>query len=97
MILLSSTKVQFFVLVESKTRTHYEPVGSGQRMAARRGGAGLGRTGRRRVVPARGTIRPGENPRSCLPANRKQLSWTFPRKHEPTKSYVNRWRNEISG
>ena len=36
-------------LVESKTRTNYRPVGSGRRTAGRRGGAGLDRTGRRRV------------------------------------------------
>ena len=40
-------------LVESKTRTHHGPVGSGRRTAGRRGGAGLGRTGRRWVDPAR--------------------------------------------
>ena len=39
--------------VESKTRTHHGPVGSGRRTAGRRGGAGLGRTGRRWVDPAR--------------------------------------------
>ena len=38
--------------VESKTRTHYGPVGSRRRTANRRGGARLGRTGRRRVEPA---------------------------------------------
>ena len=40
-------------LVEPKTRTHHGPVGSGRRTAGRRGGAGLGRTGRRWVDPAR--------------------------------------------
>ena len=39
--------------VESKTRTHYGPVGSGRRTAGRRGWAGLGRTRRRRVDPVR--------------------------------------------
>ena len=39
--------------VESKTRTHYGPVGSTRRTAGRQGGAGLGRTGRRWVDPAR--------------------------------------------
>ena len=77
--------------VESKTRTHYGPVGSGRRTAGRRGGAGLGRTGRRRVDPAR------RQP-SLLPSSEsKTLSWTSIRKHEQTKSYVNRWRNEIRG
>ena len=37
----------------SKTRTHYGPVGSRRRTAGRRGGAGLGRTGRRWVDPAK--------------------------------------------
>ena len=33
--------------VESKTRTHHGPVGSGRRTAGQRGGAGQGRTRRR--------------------------------------------------
>ena len=41
------------VPVESKTQTHHGPVGSGRRTAGRQGGAGLGRTGRRWVDPAR--------------------------------------------
>ena len=78
-------------LVESKTRTQYGPVGSGRRTAGPREGAGPGRTGRRRVDPAR------RQP-SLLPSGEsKTLSWTPLRKHEQTKSYVNRWRNEISG
>ena len=36
-----------------KTRTHYGPLGSRRRTAERRGGAGLARTGRHRVNPAR--------------------------------------------
>ena len=64
-------------------------VGAAHGGAAR--GAGLGRTGRRRVDPAR------RQP-SLLPSSEsKTLSWTSLRKHEQTKSYVNRWRNEISG
>ena len=39
--------------VESKTRIHHGPVGSGRRTAGQRGGAGQGRTGRRWVDPAR--------------------------------------------
>ena len=74
--------------VESKTRTHYGPVGSGRRMAGRRGGAGLGRTGRRRVDPAR------RQP-SLLPSSEsKTMSWTFLRKNEQTKSHVNRMREQ---
>ena len=38
--------------VESKTRAHHGPVGSGRRTAWRRGAARLGRTGRRWVDPA---------------------------------------------
>ena len=45
---------RFILPVESKTRTHYGPVGSGRRTAGQRGGAGQGRTGRRWVDPARG-------------------------------------------
>ena len=33
--------------VESKNRTHHGLVGSGRRIAGRRGGAGMDRTGRR--------------------------------------------------
>ena len=67
--------------VGSKTRTHYGPVGSGRRTAGRRGGAGLGRTGRRRVDPARRET-------SLLPSSEsKTLSWTSLREHEQTKSY----------
>ena len=77
--------------VESKTRTHYGPVGSGRRTAARRGRVGLGRTERRRDDPAR--RRP-----SLLPFSESgTLFWTLLRKHEQTKSYFNRWKNEISG
>ena len=39
--------------VESKTRTHHGGFGSEPRTAVRRGGAGLRRTGRRWVYPAR--------------------------------------------
>ena len=39
--------------VESKTQTHHGPFGSGRGTAGRRGGAELGRTGRRWVDPAR--------------------------------------------
>ena len=41
------------LLVQSKTRTHHGPVGSGRRTAGRRGGAELNKTGRRWVDPAR--------------------------------------------
>ena len=50
--------------VESKTRTHHGRVGSGRRTAGQRGSAGLDRTGRRWVNPAR------RQPCSCPPANR---------------------------
>ena len=67
--------------VEPKTRTNYEPVGSGRRTAGRRGRAGLGRTGRRWVDPAR------RQP-SLLPCSEsKTLSWTSLRKHEQSNSY----------
>ena len=53
--------------------------------------AGLGRTGRRPVDPAR-------NQPSLLPCSESwTLSWTTLREHEQTKSYVNRTRDEISG
>ena len=55
--------------VEPKTRTHYRPVGSGRRTAERRVGAGLGRTGRRRVDPAR------RQPSLLLSSESKTLSW----------------------
>ena len=84
-------KQQHRLHCDSKTRTHYEPVGSGRRTAGRRGGAGLGRTGRSWVDPAR-------RQHSFLPCSEsKTVSWTFLRKHEQAKSYVNRWRNEIRG
>ena len=70
--------------IESKTRTHYGPVESGRRMAGRRGGAGLGRTGRRRVDLAR------RQPSLLLSSESKKLSWTTLRKLEQTKSYINR-------
>ena len=76
---------------DSKTRTHHGPVGSGRRPAGRRGWAGLGRTGRCWVDPAR------RQPSLLSSSESKTLSWTSLRKHEQTKSYVNRWRNEISG
>ena len=76
--------------VESKARTHYGPVESGRRMAWRRGGAGLGRTGRR--------LDPARRLPSLFPSSEsKTLSRTSLREHEQAKSYVNRWRNEISG
>ena len=61
-------------LVESKTRTHYGPFGSRRRTAGRRGGAGLGRSGRRRPVaqahhertPARAEHKVGGSPRMGL-------------------------------
>ena len=77
--------------VESKTRTHCGPVGSRRRTAGRRGGPKLVRTGRHRVDPAR------RQPFLLLSSESKTLSWTTLRKHEQMKSYVNRWRNEISG
>ena len=61
-------------------------VGAAHGGAAR--GAGLGRTGRRWVDPAR------RQP-SFLPCSEsKTLSWTTLRKHEQTKSYVNRMREQ---
>ena len=67
------------LIVESKTRTHYGPVTSGRRTAEQQGGAGLVRTGRRWVDPAR------RQP-SLLPCSKsKTLSWSF----------FGRWRNEI--
>ena len=78
-------------LVESKNRTNYRPVESARPMAGRRGGAGLGRMGRRRVDPAR------RQP-SLLPFSESvTLSWMTLRRHEQTKSYLNRWGNGISG
>ena len=70
--------------VESKTRTHYGPVGSGRRIAGRRGGAKLGRTGRRRVDLAR------KQPSLLRSSESKTLSWTTLRKHAQTKFYLNR-------
>ena len=68
--------------IESKTRTHHGPVGSGRRTARRRGGAGLSRTGRRWVDPARGQP-------SLLPSSESRtLSWTSLRKHEQSNSYL---------
>ena len=65
--------------------------GQSGRGGARRGGeggSGLGRTGRRRVDPAR--RRP-----SLLPSiESKTLSWTTLRKHEQRKSHVNRMREQ---
>ena len=54
--------------------------------AAGRGGTGQSRVGR----DAGRSVRPGNNYSSCRPANRKQPSWTYIRKHEQTKSDVNR-------
>ena len=76
--------------VESKTGTHYGPFESGQRMAERQAGAGLGRTGRR--------LYPTRRLPSLFPSSEsKTLSWTSLREHKPAKSYVYRWKNEISG
>ena len=60
-----------------------------------RGGARRGGEGRRGWVgrDAVGSIQPGILPSS----ESKTLSWTCLRKHEQTKSYLNRWRNEIRG
>ena len=54
-------------------------------------GAGLDRT------DAVGSIRPGDNPFLMPFSESKTLSWTTLRKHEQTKCYVKRRRNEISG
>ena len=59
---------EYYLLVGSKTRTHHGPVGSGRRTAGRRGWAGLGRTGRRWVDPAR------RQPSLLLPGESKTLS-----------------------
>ena len=73
----------FFEPVESKTRTHYGPVGSGWRTAGWRGGQSW--VGRDAV----GSIRPGDNP--LLPSCESgTLSWTTFRKQEQMKSHVNR-------
>ena len=61
--------------------------GSGRRSARRGGGAGR---------DADGSVRPEDNRLSYLPDHRRRLSWTFPRKREQPKSYVNRWRNTTS-
>ena len=60
--------------------------GSGQGGARRGGGAGRGEAAR----DAGGSVCPGNNRPSCFLGHRRQLSWTSLRKHEQTKSYVNR-------
>ena len=54
--MVSNRSVLFLKHVESKTRTHNEPVGSGRRTAGRQGGRGW--VGRAAV----GSIPPGDNP-----------------------------------
>ena len=102
--------------VESKTRTHYGPVGSGRRTAGRRGCAGRGRTGRDMhrtmynsilrdgqreahfpFLRAVGTIRPGDNPPPCPPANRRHCPERLFGRTNKLNPFVNRWGNEISG
>ena len=96
------TKEFLCKFLESKTRTHYGPVGSGRRTAGRRGAAELGRTGRRRVDPAR------RQPSLLFSGESETLSWTPLRKHEKklyqtktdggTKSAVDpRYKRFISG
>ena len=81
---------QWKTLDEPKTRTYHGRVGAGRRAAGQRGGAGPGRTGRRRVVSPMKQL-------SLLPlGDRRQLSSTTLRKHEQRKSYVNRWGNTTS-
>ena len=65
-------------------------VGSVRRTAGRRGGGWVGRD-------AVGSIRPGDNPPSLSSSKSKKLPCTTLRKNEQTKSYLNRWRNEIRG
>ena len=64
---------------------------SGRDGARRGGGAGPVGAGR----DAGGFVRPEDNLPSCLPGNRRQLSWTTFRKLEQSRFYVNRNKNKI--
>ena len=66
---------------------------SGRGGARQSGEAGRGRVGRDAI----GSIWPGDNPPSCPPANREHCPERLFGSTNKTKSYVNRWRNEISG
>ena len=87
--------------VEPKTRTYVVRAGrGGAAHGGRRGGAGPGRTGRRRVGSPRRqpSLMPySKREPSLLPSKTPRASKTTVlnvlRKHEQTKSYVNRWRN----
>ena len=69
------------LFVESKTRTHHGPVGSGRRTAGWRGRTGLSKKGRRWVDPAR------RRPFLLPSSESRTLPSTFLRKHEQAKSY----------
>ena len=87
---------QLFGNLSNPTPEHTK--GGSRRGGARRGGgAGQGRTGRRRVASPRRHPSPLPPQGFSRAGHRIQLSWTFLRKHEQTKSYVNRWRNTTSG
>ena len=75
-------------LVESKTRTYYGRVASG-------GTAGWGEEGRAGLF-ANKTVRLGYNPPTHFPKYRRNVALTSPQKNEQAKSYVNRWRNEMT-
>ena len=54
--------------IESKTRTYHERVVTGRRTAGRRGGSGMGSTGRRRVCRRVGS--PKKQPSFLAPGDR---------------------------
>ena len=77
--------------VESKTRTYHGHVGVERRTAGRRGRAGPSKKGRRRVYSPRRQMSPLPSKAS---GHREQLFWTFRRKHEQTKCYLNRMEED---